>query len=93
MGWLKRFLHKEKKNKTPVKFGKVNVEKQAQQSAQKSYQEWYENLSPEQKKRVDNKMMRRRLKYGTPVVCIKCGQPGGTLRKVAKKKYIHTKCL
>jgi len=40
MGWLKKFLHKEKKSKTPVKFGKEKIEVREQQNAQKSYQEW-----------------------------------------------------
>lgn len=30
---------------------------------------------------------------GRPITCVQCGSGGGTLVKVADKKYAHKKCL
>jgi hypothetical protein len=67
------------------------------------FEEWYNKLSPEQKKRVDKKIEKMALKAGTSVCCTICKNPGsnkalGPFRKVndgkgTKALYAHENCL
>lgn len=61
-----------------------------------AFDEWYSKLTPEMRRRVDNKVAKLMLKQGTPVVCIKCKKAGsnkesGPFRKV-DGGYIHQNC-
>jgi hypothetical protein len=60
-----------------------------------TFESWYAALPEDDKKRVDQKLARLRDKMGTPVVCSKCGHPGGkiagkgyTLKKIGDS-YVH----
>jgi len=62
------------------------------------FDEWYSSLSPEDKRKFDQKMEKLYFKTGTTIACFKCGKPGGkynnkgyTLRKVENEenRYEH----
>jgi len=66
------------------------------QNLAQQFQAWYDGLSEQDKKKVDNKASKYRLKYGSAVLCSKCNKPGGkfkdkgyTLKKLDDGSYIH----
>jgi hypothetical protein len=61
------------------------------------FEEWYSSLTPEMRKRVDNKIEKLALRAGTLVCCKICGKPGsnkdtGPFRKT-KDSYVHQNYL
>jgi len=89
MSWLKDLV--TTKNVTEEKVhGKTKEE--VANAPEDKFQKWYNSLSEKEKKKFDKKALKYRLKYGTAVMCIKCGKPGGTLRKIKKDTYVHEVC-
>ena len=60
------------------------------------FKKWYEKLPESEKRKIDKKLEKAYFRFGTAVVCVKCGKPGGkidgrgyTLKKIDKDRYVH----
>jgi hypothetical protein len=95
----KKVTEKEQiKAVVPVEPAKETVtEDKPKKTDAELFEEWYANLTPEMRKKVDKKMEKLIIRAGTPVCCKKCGKPGsnkvtGPFRKI-KDGYVHQNCM
>lgn len=67
--------------------------KEVEPTKPKTFEEYYHNLSPEEKAKVDKRIERLAYRYrGELIKCVFCNKPGGTLRKSNDGRYYHEAC-